>query len=128
MLKEIALFFTFVFISAASFAHHSPASYDTENKVTLRGVLKSISIRNPHSEFILSVPNGKGALEEWQIEGSAGVLLRRRGWDFTRIKVGEEVTITGFPNKSGTKNMYILEIKIKDGTVYGRPDETKVLD
>ena len=64
------------------------------------------------------VPPKAGAIEGGPAR-CLGLLLRR-GWDFERLKVGEEVTCTGNPSASGKPEMYMWSIVLPDGTEFGR--------
>lgn len=100
-------------------AHHSPAAYDITVRTSKTGVVKEVSFRNPHGHITLIVTNEKGQAEEWSVETSAANLLRRRGWEFARVTEGQKVTVTGHLNKEVPKDLYIREIKLEDGTVFG---------
>ncbi len=105
--------------SAGVSAHHSPAAYDITVRTSKTGVVKEVSFRNPHGLITMSVTNEKGVVEEWSVETSAANLLRRRGWEFSRVTPGAKVTVTGHLNKEVPQNIYIREIKLEDGTVFG---------
>jgi hypothetical protein len=100
-------------------AHHSPAAWDVTKRNSVTGVVKDASFRNPHGEIKLMVTNDKGQVEEWRIETSAANLLRRRGWDFSRVTPGLKVTVTGHLNKEVPREIYIREIQFEDGTHFG---------
>jgi hypothetical protein len=68
----------------------------------------------------LRVANDDGTETLWDIEFSSVNLLLRRGWDFERLKVGEQVTCIGNPSASGKLEMYMWSIVLADGTEFSR--------
>ena len=58
----------------------------------------------------LRVANGRRSATLWHIEFSSVNLLLRRGWDFERLKVGEQVTCVGNPSAAGKAEMYMWSI------------------
>lgn len=110
-------------------AHHSPAAFDLEQRVTITGVVKKATFRNPHGHLDILVTGEDGKVVEWEVETSASNLLRRRGWDFKAIKRGETVTVLGHPHKEKPAIMYIRAITLPDGTMFGDPEgEDNALD
>ena len=78
---------------------------------------------------IAVVEAASGEVEEWHVETAAANLLRRRGWIFTQVKKGDKVTLVGHPSKDGSNYMYLREIHLPDGTVFGDPEgKDKALD
>ena len=103
-------------------AHHSGASWDLTKRVSLKGTVQTVEFRNPHGKMTLSVAGPGGKPVTWQVETSAMNLLMRRGWKPARIKVGETVTVAGHLKKvPGTNDLYLREVKLADGTVFGDP-------
>ena len=140
----IAVFTALLTVSCFSvFAHHSAAGYNIETRIAISGELTKSSFRNPHgtlklviSDEDLGITTTKEGVEslgevgqEWEIETAAANLLRRRGWEFKNVKKGMKVTLVGHPTKDGTPMIYLREIHLQDGTVFGDPDgEDKALD
>ena len=117
-----ALLTIFVVTFAAPLAaHHSPVAFNTEvADFSLQGEITHVDIRNPHSAMTLRVVSEDGEEVEWDIEFSSINLLLRRGWDFDRLVVGEQVTCIGNPSALGKQEMYMWSIVLADGTEYGR--------
>src|SRR5690349_23549379 len=102
-------------------AHHSPVAFDTQvTDFALKGEIELVEMRNPHSVMQLRVTNDDGTTTRWDIEFSSVNLLLRRGWDFDRIKVGDEVTCIGNPSATGRTEMYMWSIVLADGTEFAR--------
>jgi hypothetical protein len=100
-------------------AHHSPAAWEITKRNSVTGVVKDASFRNPHGQITLVVTNDKGQAEEWRVETSAANLLRRRGWDFSKVTPGIKITVMGHLNKENPREIYIREIQFEDGTLFG---------
>jgi len=107
--------------TATAWAHHSPVAFDTRvTDFKLEGKIESVSVRNPHSVMELRVTNADGSVTPWHIEFSSVNLLVRRGWDFDKLKAGEQVACTGNPSASGKHEMYMWSIVLPDGTEFGK--------
>ena len=109
------------FAASITHAHHSPIAFDTTvNDFALVGQIEYVDVRNPHSIMELRVPAADGSTATWHIEFSSVNLLLRRGWDFDRLKVGEQVKCVGNPSAAGKNEMYMWSIVLADGTEFGR--------
>ncbi|WP_374519818.1 DUF6152 family protein [Hydrogenophaga sp.] len=105
--------------TVAVHAHHSPAAWEITKRNSVTGVVKDASFRNPHGQITLAVTNEQGQTEEWRVETSAANLLRRRGWDFSKVTPGLKIRVVGHLNKEQPREIYIREIHFEDGTVFG---------
>jgi uncharacterized protein DUF6152 len=107
------------FLSAAAaapaLAHHSVALYDTDNLATVKGVVTKIEWTSPHV-FVYFAADENGATVEWSMELDPPVLLRRYGWSKETVNVGDPITCTGAPARSGAKTMRGAIVELKDGT------------
>jgi hypothetical protein len=84
------------FTGGAVFAHHSFAGeFDNSIAVTLRGVVTSVEMINPHSFIYLDV-KAHGAVERWALEGPAPRAIQRKGLDPQFIKAGDELGVCGY--------------------------------
>jgi hypothetical protein len=118
-IKSIVTAAVLTAVAIPASAHHSPASYDITRRVTVTGVVKEASFRNPHGHVTLQVADAQGRITEWSIETSAANLLRRRGWVFSKVKPGVRGTFIGHPNKTVVRDIYLREIRFTDGTAFG---------
>jgi hypothetical protein len=108
-------------LAPIGFAHHSPAAFNLQvTDFALKGEIELVEMRNPHSVMQLRVANDDGTTTRWDIEFSSVNLLLRRGWDFDRIKVGDQVTCIGNPSAMGRTEMYMWSIVLADGTEFAR--------
>ncbi len=130
-------------LAGAASAHHSAAGYDIESRVAISGEVVKASFRNPHGKIEVLAPahaqdisdDGEiaavagGEAVEWTVETAAANLLRRRAWDFKKVKKGDSLILIGHPAKDGSPILYLREIRFPDGTVFGDPDgQDKALD
>lgn len=98
-----------------AFAHHSVAPYDTDHLVTIKGVVTRIEWTSPHVFVYFTADDGKSS-GEWSMELDPPVLLRRYGWSRDTVKVGDAISCTGAPARSGAHAMRGAIVELADGT------------
>jgi hypothetical protein len=108
-------------------AHHSfGAEYDSNQPVTVTGVVTKIEWTNPHSFVFVDVADG-GTTVNWKFEGYPPNALSRTGWkrDVT-MKVGDRVTVTGWRARLGGALAHSREVTFADGSklFFGPPAGT----
>jgi Family of unknown function (DUF6152) len=86
-------------ISSMVQAHHSRAPYDADKEVSVKGTVTKVLWRNPHPYYKIDSVNAQGVKESWQFEGFAVSAYVKVGWLKDTVKVGDEVTMVGNPNK-----------------------------
>lgn len=97
-------------------AHHAVALvYDTENLVTLVGVITRVSVANPHLTVDLQVTSPDGAETTWRIEMAPTGALRLHGFDPQILKTGQQVTIASWLQKDGRKEASGRFLTMPDG-------------
>ena len=97
-------------------AHHSfAAQYDSNQRVTLEGTISRVEWMNPHAYFYIDVPDEKGTVVTWAVEGGAPNVLYREGWKPTTLKQGDKVTILGSRARDGSNLVNALSFKLPDG-------------
>ncbi len=106
-------------LAGPAFAHHSFAMFDYNKEVTISGELKDLQWTNPHIHIIVNVPNGRGGLAEWDVEGGTPGNLRRTGWSRDVVKPGEKISIVIHPLKNGTTGGMLVRANKGDGTAIG---------
>jgi hypothetical protein len=83
-------------------AHHSFASqYDATKRVELKGVVTQVDWTNPHARFYIDAKNASGEVTSWNFEIASPNVLVRNGWKRTTLKIGDEITVTGYLARSG---------------------------
>jgi len=82
-------------------AHHSVARFDRSHPIAVTGTLKEFIWANPHTWIYVMVPNGKGGMDEWDLEGPAVNGLARAGWKIDTLKPGMKVRLKVSPRRDG---------------------------
>ena len=97
-------------------AHHSfAAEYDSNNLITLNGVITKVEWTNPHMYIHIDVKGADGKVVNWHFELGPPNALIRLGWKKDAIPVGIELNIEGFRAKSGEAVANGRSIKMPDG-------------
>ena len=109
------LVIAFLVISGGTLsAHHSFAVFDMTQEKTITGVISKFEWTNPHTFIFVDVPNDKGVVETWAIEGMSPNYLGRRGWSKNSVKPGEKVTMSVRPLKEGKPGGMFVRAQIGD--------------
>ena len=83
-------------------AHHSFAVFfDPDKDIKITGKVTEFRFTNPHGLIALEVTGPDGKVEPWRAETNAPVVLVRRGWNRDILKIGETITIDGWPSRDG---------------------------
>ena len=86
------------------FAHHSfSAEYDASKPITIKGTVTRFDWTNPHVRFYVETKEGNGNAVTWDLELMSPNTLTRAGWNRHSLKVGDQVTVTAFLAKDGSK-------------------------
>ncbi|MEP7247587.1 MAG: DUF6152 family protein [Gammaproteobacteria bacterium] len=108
--------------AGAAQAHHSFAVFfDSQKTVSITGVVKEFQFVNPHGVIRLVVLSPDGAETEWKFETNSPSILRRRGWTPGSLKVGEKVTIDGWPARDGSHYARLAKATRSNGEPVGKP-------
>jgi len=104
-------------------AHHSfPAVYDTEARIALEGVVQEVWYENPHARVYIAVPDNDGSEAIWELEASGATQLRRQGWLYSSIEIGDRISIDGSPAREHANRAYIRVLMLEDGSVFWAAD------
>jgi hypothetical protein len=108
-----------VAISAPILAHHGGASFDTSKELTLKGTVTEWIWANPHCFLKFDAKDETGTVRNWAVETQNPTDMSRRGWARTSFKVGDEVTVTLQPVKSGAPVGRIRSVVLANGQTLG---------
>jgi hypothetical protein len=103
-------------VSTATTAHHGTANYNTGTQVTVKGTVSDFQFNNPHVLIYIQAKDESGKTTNWQGELTSPNHLSRAGWKKDTIKPGDEITISGYPTKSGSPEIWIQKVIAADGT------------
>ena len=105
--------------ATSALAHHSNSAFDGDKVMVLTGTVTEWKWTNPHVWIFLSVDDGKGGKDAWEIEGRPPGVLSRAGWSKTTLKEGETITVDFSPAKDGSRTGLLTRVRRADGTVVG---------
>jgi hypothetical protein len=119
-LPLLALTVGFLGASYPALAHHSfQAEYDQSKPLTLVGKITKVLADNPHGWIYLDSKNSEGKVVNWALELPAPNVLRRNGFDRdiyqTLMTSGEDVTVTAYSAKDGSKHAWAGGLTRADG-------------
>ena len=118
-IKFAALAVAVLMLAGPASAHHSFAMFDYNKESTIVGEVKELQWTNPHIHIIVNVPNGRGGMAEWDVEGGTPGNLRRTGWSRDVIKPGEKISVVIRPLKNGDTGGMLVRANRGDGTAIG---------
>jgi hypothetical protein len=108
-----------VALVAPAAAHHSPARFDSDQVVTIEGVVTEYEWANPHVYIYVAQTTDAGATVDWEIEGLPPAILRRQGWSQDTLRVGDRVAVTGNPARN-SKGLFLTGLARDGNTLYDR--------
>jgi len=101
-------------------AHHSIAGvYDTNQQVSIEGVVAQFAFVNPHPYVTVEVQQASGEPQRWKLEMDNLSELVDAGMTRESLKPGDRVVVRGNPVKTKGPNLYIRKLdRPSDGFVY----------
>jgi hypothetical protein len=116
------MIFIFSFAALAGAHHSAAATYDMEKPVVkLKGTVTKVEWKNPHIWCYIDVTDSDGKVKVWEIEiqGNPSSFFRR-GWKKDSVKVGDVVTVEGFPPRElGLNHILSRSLILPDGRALG---------
>ena len=99
-------------------AHHGAAAFENDpaKRLVLKGTVVQWIWANPHTFLQFDVKGNDGPVR-WVVEASNPPDMINRGWTIRSFKVGDEVTVTVRPVKSGKPVGSIVQVQFADGHV-----------
>jgi hypothetical protein len=104
-------------MTGAAVAHHSTAMFDMQHTVKVTGTITQFDWTNPHTFIFMDVPNDKGGVDHWGIEGMSPNYLSRNGWSRHTLKAGDKVDMQVHLLKDGRKGGFCSTVTLPDGKV-----------
>ena len=96
--------------------HHGGASFDNTKEVTVKGTVTEWLWANPHCFLKVEEKDATGASRVWNLEFGNPTDITLRGFRRNTFKVGEEITVTVTPVKSGAPVGRARVVTKADGT------------
>lgn len=113
---------TMVLVAAGpASAHHSFAMFDMKKELVLEGVVAEFQWTNPHIWIEIDVPDGKGGMKHWSVEGGATAGLARQGWKRSTLKPGDKIRIAIHPLNNSNPGGSLIGLELPDGRKLGAP-------
>jgi len=104
-------------------AHHSvAANFNTGTTITIKGVVTKTEWMNPHARFWVDAKNDDGTVSNWEMElPPPNALKRQEGGKLDFIKQGDQVTVSLWQAKDGSRLAHALMLTLPDGRVMAFP-------
>jgi len=106
-------------VTAPLDAHHGGASFDTSKEITLAGTVTEWIWANPHCFLKFDAKDDTGTVRNWVVETGNPTDMSRSGWARTSFKVGDMVSVTLQPVKSGAPVGRIRSVVLPNGQRLG---------
>ena len=96
-------------------AHHGASAYDRSKPVNFKATVTNFRWTNPHVFIFFDVKNESGGVDQWTCESINPGMMSKQGWTRNTLKVGDQVTIMGFPSRTGSHVMLLDKVILADG-------------
>jgi hypothetical protein len=91
---------------AASQAHHGASTkFDTLKETTISGRVSRVDWANPHAHIFMLVDGPEGEFP-WYVELESPQLLEVNGWSEGDLAPGDQLTVTGYPARDGSRQVW----------------------
>jgi hypothetical protein len=114
-MASFALLVGLMTFASVAFAHHGTANYDTSKTVSVKGAVTDFQFINPHVIIAMDGKDETGKPQKWQGELTSPNRLSRAGWTKSSVKPGDTITISGYPSKSGSPEIWIQKVTLASG-------------
>lgn len=110
--------------SFAAIAHHSTANFDRTREATITGKVAYFGFTNPHSFIDIDVTDpATGTAVRHKVFLPGRVLLTRYNWKPGDLKAGDEVTLSGAPDRNDPTFIYMTRISFASGKNWVRSEQ-----
>lgn len=107
-------------LAPAALAHHGFGTFVMDEDIEVTGTVTGLDFVNPHSWLYLDVVDENGETVAMRCEMRSANTLRRSGWTPDLFPEGEEVTITGSPDRDNPYSCYVSTVIFDDGSSLDR--------
>lgn len=107
-------------IAPIALAHHGFGTFVMDEDIEITGTVTGLDFVNPHSWLYLDVVDENGETVAMRCEMRSANTLRRSGWTPDLFPEGEEVTITGSPDRDDPRSCYVSTVIFDDGSSLDR--------
>jgi hypothetical protein len=109
-----------LFVSTSALAHHGTnTEYDAAHPIVFNGTVTEFEFANPHIQIYFDAKDDNGKVAHWAVEGPSPGRLVRMGWTRNEIKVGDQITITVEPARSGASVGAFRKVILPSGKELG---------
>ena len=116
-LRGVALAILGVLVMPVSMmGHHGGASFDNTKEVTVKGTVTEWLWANPHCFLKVEEKDASGAARIWNLEFGNPTDISSRGFSRRTFKVGDVITVSVTPVKSGAPVGRARVVTLADGT------------
>lgn len=123
--SRYAVLATGLAFAASATSHHNTANFDFGDFDAIRGTVKLLDLRNPHSLLILEVENEQGLVKEKKIDGHSVNIILRSGLRHNMVHPGDQVTIYYAPSRTDDA-MFMRAIQLPDGRMLNAGGVTRL--
>ena len=99
-------------LSGAALAHHGWSEYDSSQELKLTGKIVESGYEHPHGHVRLETPG-----KIWVCVLAPPTRMENRGLHKDMLKVGNTVTIVGYPNRNKPEEMRAERVIVQGKTV-----------
>lgn len=119
--RTIIVLLALLAASFSSQAHHSfPVSYETDQIITLDGIVEDWVWRNPHPFLFVVVEQENGETQTWAVEFANATGLALRGLTPEDFQEGDHMLIVGSPGRDGRTALHFTGLlRPADGFQFG---------
>lgn len=86
------------------------ATYDTERRIRLQGVVTRVEWVNPRAFLFLEVRDAAGVVANWAIEFGEPLALEREGWHRNSVRIGDVISMEGYPARGPKKQAFATAV------------------
>ena len=106
-------------LAAPVSAHHSFSGYDMSKTLSAPATLKEFRWGAPHSSVVFLIKGADGKPQEVSMASASPASFAKQGFKPRDFKVGDKMTITWHPSKSGAVGGTLATLKLPDGREFG---------